>query len=161
MWYTSQQRYQLTSGSDLNEAAEATIQSPGVGLDSGSAVNRAIIDAPWPPLTPSQTKLSNGWKSNGLRNVEVVKVGANYGGMGSVPFYHYRYHEYPGVGGLPGPIPSAKRPTYNNLEPISYRLQVLDPRNNAQPGDLIQQTVIQSGPLTFEPGGVATLFNTD
>lgn len=161
MWYTSKQRYQLTSGSDINQAAEAVVESPGVDLDSGSAINRAPMYDPWPPLLPSGNKLINGWKNNGLRNVEVVKVPANYGGEGSVPFYGYRYHEYPGVGGLPGPIPSAHRPTYNNLQPISYRLQVLEPKANAQPGELINQTVIQSGPLEFEPGGVATLFNTD
>jgi len=157
MEYTSQQHYVLTSGSDLNRAAEATIQAPAVELDSGSSENRAIVYSPWPPLLPAGEQLDNGWKVNNLQEVRVVKLPANYGGLGSVPFYQFRAHEYPGVGGMPGPIPSSRRPTYNNLEPVSYRLEVLNPKTMAQPGELITTSVVQTGDLQFEPGGVATL----
>ena len=161
MQYTSTQTYVFTSGSDINQAAEAVSESPGVEFSSGSAENKAITYAPWPPLLGNTNQLDNGWQAPVLREVSTVKVPANYGLSGSFVNYHTRNHEYPGIGGMPGPIPTPNRPTYNNLEPISYRLQVLNPKTMAQPGELIGQTVIQKGDLNFEPGGTASLFSVD
>ena len=139
----------LTSGSDLNVTA----------ISSGNLGN------PWPKIIGSfMTRLFKGsWRPNNLREIAHHNVNGNYGSIGgSVPYYR-RGREFAGVGNMPGGNQqpgmwrTPKHPTYNNLVPIVYGLRILDPKQQAQPADLIQLPVLPVAPAEFQQSSSASL----
>lgn len=156
--YTARRTYILTSGSDLNQAAVEAQQNPGVGLDSGSSLNIAEAGAPWPALIDAGYPVQVSHRPNNLHDFTRVSVGANYGAITSDAGFQRRGREFPGIAGMPGPDPSSKRPTYNNLAPITWGLRVVDPRAQAQPDELINWGRIQSNNLEYTTASVASLY---
>ena len=158
MLYTPQSTYILTSGADLNSAAEATSPAYGAPISSGSSGNVAIENSPWPPLIDAGERMDVAYRPNGLEDGHRISIGANYGSISSQANYQFRAHEYDGIAGMPGPIPYAGRPTYNNLEPIAYGLRVADPKQVAQGDELVNYGIVQNSNLEFTPGGVASIY---
>lgn len=153
----------LTSGSDLNVASEGPIVAPkGPDLDSGSSLNRASSGSPWPPILSQSIKLFSAHRANGLRQTHVVKVVSNYGSITSAADFQFRSHEYDGIGGYATNVPSAHRPTYNTLDPITWGMQTQIPSQNAQPGEIGTVTVISNGALEYTGGSqTSSLFTPE
>ncbi len=95
----------------------------GFVATSGSTYNRTSDDS-WPTLDDYGNKQTVTWRPSFLREEQVVKIPANYGLEGSQVRWYARGREFAGIGGMPGPIPTAHRPTYNNMESTIYRLKV-------------------------------------
>lgn len=140
----------LTSGSDLNVTA----------ISSGNLGN------PWPKIIGVfMSRLFKGsWRPNNLRQVSTRNIDGNYGSHGGAVRYYYRGREFGGVGNMPAGSQSLSaahsnpmRPTYNNLVPIVYGLRDIDPKQLAQPSDLVQLPVLPVGSVEFQPGGSASL----
>jgi hypothetical protein len=151
---------QLTAGSDLNRAAvswSGRRQALLYPLPSGSDLNQAQSGAPWPHIINGAVKFFNAWRANGFQGTKQVKINANYGETASLANYGFRGREFGGIGNMPGPDPSAKRPMYNNLVPIVYHMRVVDPRSQAQMGELATYQKLQVGPAEFTPTGTASL----
>lgn len=125
-------------------------------LTSGSDLNKTSLDS-WPGIIDAGYKIHNAWRYNALHQVQTVKTAANFGLSGALTNWGFRAREFAGVGSMPGPVPYAGRPTYNNLTPIAYNLRVNDPLSQAQNTELMNQTVIQNGPTDFTPAGSASL----
>jgi hypothetical protein len=154
----------LTSGSQINKAIEwdgGSVSPAGTPFDSGSAINKARIGAPWPALKDAATKFFNSWRPNNFREIAHRNIAGNYGSMSSVAHFQFRYAEYPnGIAGYPGPVPVATRPMWNNLLPIVYALRVPNPvaggaANGAMNPAQVLTTV--SSPVQFTPSGQASL----
>lgn len=129
----------------------------GFVATSGSTYNKTSDDS-WAPLDDYANKQSVTWRTSFLRQEQVVKLGANYGLSGSGVRWYARGREFAGIGGMPGPIPTAHRPTYNNMEPTTYRLKVnagANPvPNAANVNDIVWQPLdypaAQNASLTFK-----------
>lgn len=119
---------QLTAGSDLNKPAEG----PWAPLIDAGLLDYKPGSAAWPP--------------NSYRNVSVVKQDANYGQETSTAHFSYRQwafnidpanNEWASIGMLPGPIPNATRPTYNNLtKSHTWNMRVVN-NTQAKFGELV------------------------
>lgn len=104
-------------------------------LTSGSTLNRPA-EGPWRPLIDASSidfHDNSAWVPSVLRNPRVVKIEGNYGEVTSTANFNSRFwafpvtNETPEIGFLPGPIPNARRPMWNNLLPVVYGLRVTNP----------------------------------
>lgn len=110
------------------------------------------------------SKRFSSWVKDALHDWFQARIGANYGEITSQADFGHRDALYTvgneglgfeggSVANYPGPVPSAVRPTYNNLEAITWHQQILDQY------DLNPQSYqdLQSNPTTYIPGGTASL----
>jgi hypothetical protein len=95
----------------------------GFAATSGSTYNKTSDDS-WPELMGYNNQTPISWRPSLLRQEQIVKIPANYGLDGSQVRWYARGREFAGIGNMPGPIPSAHRPTYNNMESTIYRLKI-------------------------------------
>lgn len=169
----------LTSGSQLNRAA---VGGPSIkpplnrhGLSSGSQIDVAIEGAPWPFTTRSEIEYPQNYRGAGpgrprLRDVATVNTPANFGLLGSLPFWGKKANVYgvdaPGTNGqgsiglYPGPVPSGLRPMWNNLVAITWGLRVANPVAGGSADSTLQGTEITNtltNPVEFVPAGTASL----
>lgn len=119
---------QLTAGSDLDKPAEGPW--------------RPIIDAGTIDFKPGAA----AWPPNSFRTLVVIKTPANYGQESSVANFSFRRWafnvdpangEWASIGMLPGPIPNASRPMWNNLtKSHTWNQRVTNP-TQAKVGELV------------------------
>lgn len=149
----------------LPQAVGPDVQTPNRdALTSGSQLDRTAI-GPWPELLDAAVANDTftGFTPNTFHDQFTVQVGANYGNRTSIADWGYRGYEFGvgnpndlgqgSIGSYPGPVRSASRPTYDNLEAIIWNQQILDVVNTSP------QTwgIIQQGASEYVPGGTATL----
>ena len=119
---------QLTAGSDLNRPAEGPW--------------RPIIDAGTIDFKPGAA----AWPPNSFRTLVTTKTPANFGEESSVANFGFRKWafnvdpangEWVSIGMLPGPVPNASRPMWNNLtKSHTWNLRVTNP-TQAKSGELV------------------------
>ncbi|HEY1645944.1 MAG TPA: hypothetical protein VGF75_06290 [Candidatus Saccharimonadales bacterium] len=121
----------------------AFLREPPSDLTSGSDINEAAVGA-WPVLIDGGFKYRNGgWRKSVLREVSNQNTPSNYGSETSKANFGFRFREFLGIGGMPGPIPNPYRPTFNNLIAISWGLRVANPNTKTN-------TTAQKGPITIQ-----------
>lgn len=135
----------LTSGSDLTVVAQSGGPMPSPGQIIGTFMRRLF---------------KGSWRRNNLTEVQHHNLPGNYGSITSTAHLGYVGRAYDAAANAPMWIRTPKRPTYNVLIPILYRLRVEDPLAKAQAGDLVQVPVVTVGPATFVPASVASLTET-
>jgi hypothetical protein len=162
------QPYSLTTGSQINEAAEYGAYE-AAPLTSGSSLDKAQKGAPWPGIINGAVKFFNSWRPNALREIANHNVAGNYGsetGRANFGWRHFEFEAFYGpngkLAGYPntgGPNPHV--PEWNNLVPIIYGLRVLNPASAGQTGlfTSVPQTVASqfTTPTQFTPTGTAAL----
>ena len=168
------QPWALTTGSQLNEAAESGKNAKSTPLGSVSSLDEAQGDAPWPGIINGAVKFFNSWRPNAFREIANHNVAGNYGARSSVADYGYRNFEFDGYdGGLNGKVaglPMAggggqgpRLPTWNTLLPIIYGLRVENPATagSTGTGNVVPQSVVSqfTNPVEFTPTGTAVLMN--
>jgi len=131
----------ITSGSQLNQPAEAS----------------------YPQQQVAGAKMFTAYRPNALHELFAVSIPANYGAMGNaVPYRHWEPEYSPSttegneasVGDYPGPVPYARRPTWNNLTSgAPYNVEVITP-NNMNPTSY--QNLLQKS-VEFSPAQTASI----
>lgn len=152
----------ITSWSELSGAAQGAQQ----GGNAHNPYAQPAGSLPAWPDTPNANALQrfNGWIKNAFHDFFKAAVGANYGEISSQANYGFRHQLYSvgnnglgfvggSVGNYPGPVPFAGRPMWNNLEAITWNMEVLDP-SDLNPA---QFQAIQQNPTEFVPGGTASI----
>ena len=155
----------LTSGSQLNRFTIGGPEKPGGDFQSGSTLDVAQSDAPWPGIINGLIKFFNSWRPNGLRQIANHNVAGNYGWRTSVANYQFRSfwtEGAPAVAGYPAnALPGNPYiPEWNNLVPIVYGLRVTNPVGNLGDSQTVnpQNVVSQfTNPAEFTPTGTASL----
>jgi hypothetical protein len=157
------QPYSLTTGSQINEAAEGGPYN-AAPLASGSSLNKARAGTPWPGIINGAVKFFNSWRPNALREIANHNVPGNYGSITSEAGWYIKGTEFPASTSqalYPGPVPDAWRPMWNNLVPIIFGLRVLNPNIAGQDGNFqaSPQTVASqfTEPTILTPTGTASL----
>lgn len=164
----------LTSGSQLNRAAIGGPTITGIKrgrygrplLTAGSDLDKAIAGAPWPALIDGFIKIWTAFRPNSFRDVTPTKEPANYGSLTSLANFGFRHQLYPVGGawnsqaGYPGPVPSEKRPMWNNVLPIVWNLRVVNPVAGGSVDSTVQGAyTLQNykNPTEYTPAGTASL----
>lgn len=165
----------LTAGSQLDRYAvggEASNPVPrgrfGTPVfSSGSQLALAQGGSPWPTQIDSGTKRFTAYRPNSLREIFAMKVLGNYGLNTSQANFGYRHQIYPATdtyngsqAGYPGPVPSAKRPMWDNVLAIVYALRVVNPTASGSLGNVVQaaySTSSYQNPAEYVPAGTASL----
>lgn len=154
----------LSAGSQLDVTAYGGPYQ-AAEITSGSSLNKSIIGDPWPRLIDAATRLFNSWRPNFFREISTHNVAGNYGSITSTANYNFQSYEFPSlgiptIGNYPGPVPSARRPEWNNLVSIIYGLRVLNPVGSLGPNQTILPQAVVSQftvPTQFTPTGTASL----
>lgn len=138
----------------LDEAAQPWVptdsgQEPPRQLTAGSDLNRPA-EGPWRPIIDAGTidfkPGAAAWPPNSFRTLVTTKTPANYGEESSVANFGFRKWafnvdpangEWVSIGMLPGPVPNASRPMWNNLtKSHTWNLRVTNP-TQAKSGELV------------------------
>jgi hypothetical protein len=138
----------------------AYLREPPSDLTSGSDLNEAAVGA-WPTLIDGGAKFWNGgWRKSKLKEISTVRVSGNYGAETSQAHYGFLYRAFTGIGNHSGPIPNPYRPTFNNLTAVTWGLRVDNPNTpsytTAQKGPI----TIQTTPSTWQGASTASLTKT-
>ena len=159
VYYVSGRSPILTSGSAWSRASESGVNLTNPSLTSGSGLNQAQSYAPYPANVDAGYKLQVAFKANSFRDVATVRTPANYGSVTSDSNFQFKSHEYAGVGNYATDLPRTPgRPTYNNLEPVTYGLMVQAPSTQAQPGELALIQSLPNSAVEYNVTGTASLF---
>lgn len=139
----------------------AFLREPNSDLTSGSDLNEAAVGA-WPTIVDALgLKLRNGgWRKSLLHDVSNEKVAANYGGETSNAHYGFRYRAFTGIGDHSGPMPNPFRPTFNNLTAISWHLRVPNPNTKSNTTAQKGPITVQTTPSTWQSSSTASLTKT-
>lgn len=136
-------------------------------LTSGSDLDRVAPNA-WPLILDEAEAYQVGGSPEGpplnrLKQVYHENTDANFGLLGGIPDWYFRrksrYNSTPeSQAGLPGPIPNASRPMYNNLPATTnYQTRVVDPNQQAQWDELTSPPADGLTSVVFTPASNASL----